>query len=205
MHLRVLTTFLIGALLMVLNACSSTVVPGDPLDQFEPVVATTVMAAPEPGVSAVYAPEMTARGKYMVELLGCGACHTNGALLGEPDAARLLAGSRIGIAHSNPLQVKYPAIVFPSNLTPDDKTGVGLVSDKMLAAAIRGGVGRHGSRVLKVMPVAAYANISDADVDAIVAYLRSLPPVEHLLPAAVPEGRESDELYVHFGVYRSRE
>lgn len=187
---------------LIVGACAA---PLNPLDKFEPVEATTIVPAPEPRASTVYDAGDIARGKYMVELLGCGACHTDGALMGMPLDDRLLAGSTIGIAHSNPLQVKHPAVVFPSNLTPDDKTGIGLISDVMLATAIRAGVGRHGLRTLKVMPVAAYAKLTEDDVSAIVAYLRSLPPIEHMPPAAVPEGVETDELYVHFGVYRSRE
>ena len=50
----------------------------------------------------------------------------------------------------------------------------------------------------------AFAKLSDPDVDAIVAYLRSLPPVSHKVPDRVAKGIKTNELYVHFGVYRSR-
>ena len=176
-----------------------------PLDDFEPVAATTVVAAPDPVPTRRYDPKASAHGKYLVELLGCGACHTDGALIGEPNPARLLAGSRVGIAHSNPLQVDKPGVVFPANLTPDAATGIGSLSDENLARAIRGGVNRHGSRSLKVMPVGAYSRITEDDVNAIVAYLRSLPPVAHQVPRNVAEGTKTSELFVHFGVYRNRE
>ena len=53
------------------------------------------------------------------------------------------------------------------------------------------------------MPWPAYAQLSDEDINAIVAYLRSLPPVRHQVPANVPPGNEASAPYVHFGVYQS--
>jgi mono/diheme cytochrome c family protein len=183
-------------------ACAS----GDrPLDQFEPIESTTVLAAPAPANTTGDTIDVVAQGKYLVELLGCGACHTDGALIGNANAARALAGSRIGLAHSNPLMTKKPGVVFPSNLTSDVETGIGGMSDQELRRAIRSGVGRHGVGSLKVMPITALALLNDRDLDAIVMYLRSLEPVSHRVPDAVPEGKATAELYVHFGVYRSRE
>lgn len=39
------------------------------------------------------------------------------------------AGSQTGIAWTNPLGTKYPGVVYPPNITPDEKTGIGLWSD----------------------------------------------------------------------------
>ncbi len=54
------------------------------------------------------------------------------------------------------------------------------------------------------MPWQGYARISDEDAWAIVSYLRSLEPIEHQVPPAVPVGARARTPYVHFGVYRSR-
>ncbi len=187
---------------ILLSACAS---PPDPLlDELEPVVPATVLDAPGADGEGNRDPAQVARGKYLVELLGCGACHTDGALIGEPVPGRSLAGSRVGIAYSNPIENPDPAVVFPPNLTPDPKTGTGSLSDAQLKNAIRAGVGRHGSRLLPVMPSAAFAKLTAEDTDAIVAYLRSIPAVEHAVPANVPAGKKTRALYVHFGVYRSR-
>ena len=78
-------------------------------------------------------------------------------------------------------------------------------TDSQIAKAIRAGVGRHGGRRLVTMPWQGYARLSDDDVDAIVAYLRSIPPVEHRVPAAVAPGQNAVNPFVYFGVYRSRE
>jgi hypothetical protein len=48
-----------------------------------------------------------------------------------------------------------------------------------------------------------FQGMSDADVDSIVAYLRSIPPVKHEVPASVTPGTRAPSSYVHFGVYRA--
>ena len=79
--------------------------PRDPLQDYEELDSTTVLDAPaaEPGRFAPENLHQVERGQYLVELLGCGACHTDGALEGVPDFDKALAGSSIGIAHSSPL------------------------------------------------------------------------------------------------------
>jgi len=179
----------------------------DPLQDYEEVDAVTVLDAPEaePGK---YAPEnlqQVRRGEYLVELLGCGACHTDGALEGVPDFDKALAGSSIGIAFSSPLGNARPGIVFPPNLTPDEDTGMGLWTDSQIESAIRVGVGRHSGRRIAVMPWQGYTKMEREDVAAIVAYLRSIPAVRHKVPDEVAPGDTSDDPFVYFGVYRSRQ
>jgi len=94
--------------------------------------------------------------------------------------------------------------MFPSNLTPDPETGIGKLSDDQVVAAIREGLDRHGLQRLPVMPWPAYAKISDDDINAILAYIRTLPPVRHEVPRNVLPGKKADSPFVHFGVYRSR-
>lgn len=176
------------------------------LDEYREVQNATVLSAPEAGASRVSpeSRETAARGKYLVELLGCGACHTDGALVGEPDTSRALAGSTIGIAFSNPLGDARPGIVYAPNLTPDAETGIGDWSDAAIAAAIRAGQGRHGSRRIAVMPWQSYAKLTAADTAAIVAYLRTIEPIRHQVPTEVPPGRRANTRFVYFGVYERR-
>ena len=190
---------------LVLVACAADDAY-DPLEEYVELDAATVLDAPaaRPGR---YAPEYAGqveRGEYLIELLGCGACHTDGALIGEPDPRRVLAGSRTGIAWSNPLGDAKPGVVFPSNITSDVETGIGGWSDVQIANAIRFGAGRHGAGGIRVMPWPGYAQITDDDVAAMVAYLRSIDPVRHRVPDNVEPGRESPEPFVYFGVYQRR-
>lgn len=142
------------------------------------------------------------RGQYLVGLLGCSSCHTDGALMGQANSRYLLAGSNTGIATSNPLREPNPGMVFPPNLTPDKETGLGLWSETDIALMIKSGEDRHGIRQSAVMPWAAYAQLTDVDALAIAHYLKSLPPVKHQVPKAVRKGQPSDLPHVYFGVYQ---
>jgi mono/diheme cytochrome c family protein len=177
----------------------------DPLEDYEELVAVTILDAPSPKRVAPENQALVDRGEYLVELLGCGTCHTEGALVGEPDMTKSLAGSAIGIAYTNPLENRYPGIVFAPNLTPDRDTGIGRWTDDEIAEAVRAGLGRHGPRRILVMPWQGYTKISDDDAWAIVGYLQSLEPIENEVPNDVPQGARTSDRFVHFGVYQNRQ
>ena len=191
----------------LLSACATESEPQyDPLQDYEQVEAATVVDAPA-SVAGSFAPDrlyLVERGEYLVELLGCGSCHTDGALEGAPNMELSLAGSTIGIAYTNPLDTESPGIIFPPNITPDEETGIGLWSDEQIGLAIRAGVGRHAGRRLTVMPWQGYARMTSEDVTAIVSYLRSIKPISHQVPKEVIPGQKTNRRYVHFGVYRNR-
>ena len=192
-------------ILFMLPACAGEV-SNSPLDDYEEVHATTILEAPSVDTQGLGPEKRNSikRGQYMVELLGCGACHTNGALEGDPDTDNYLAGSDIGIAYTSPLDNRYPGVVFAPNLTPDSATGIGGWSDEELSVAIREGRGRHSSRAGLVMPWPGYAKLSDEDTAAITEYLRSLDPVDHKVPNNVDPGQRTNESFVYFGFYRTK-
>jgi mono/diheme cytochrome c family protein len=151
-----------------------------------------------------YPAEQVKRGKYLAELLACGTCHTDGALVGEPDPKRQFAGSRIGIAYTNPFEDGRPGVAYPPNITPATETGIGNWSDEALERALKSGTDAHGKRHIPVMPWVAYSRLNEQDTKALVAFLRSLPPVEHEVPQHASPGTRAPSPYVHFGVYQSR-
>jgi len=192
---------------LILVACATESEPqDDPTQDYEELEATTILDAPRP-VAGNFAPEhlyQVERGEYLVELLGCGSCHTSGALEGAPQMSLALAGSKIGIAYANPLGNETPGVVFPPNITPDNETGIGLWSDQQIEQAIRTGIGRHAGRRIAVMPWQGYAKMTEEDATAIVSYLRSIKPVHHRVPDAVEPGDKAKDPFVYFGVYRSK-
>lgn len=192
-------------IVLLASGCAADDV-ASPLSEYKEVAATTILSAPDarPGSFAPGSRDTVLRGKYMVELLGCGSCHTDGALVGDPNPQRALAGSNVGIAFSNPLGDRRPGIVYPSNLTPDVKTGLGAWTDEQIVAAVRAGQGRHGTRRISVMPWQGYAKLSPEDAKAIVAYLRSIPAVSHQVPDEVEPGKRARSPFVYFGVYERR-
>lgn len=198
-HIVILASALIGA--------CATDDYYDPLEDYEELDPVTIMAAPGPAADR-YAPgdrDAVERGGYLVELLGCGACHTDGALEGAPDYARRLAGSETGIAYTSPLDSNRPGIVYPPNITPDEETGIGTWTDRQIADAIRAGIGRHGSRRIMTMPWQGFAKLTEDDLAAIVTYLRSIEPISHQVPQHVEPGHRARKPFVYFGVYRSRD
>jgi mono/diheme cytochrome c family protein len=201
-HPRRLLTAGIGcATLVLIAACSTTYDPLADYAQRNPATQLDPPAAREqPGVAA----ETVEQGRYLVGLLGCGSCHTNGALVGMPNMSQLLAGSDTGIAFSNPLAVRNPGIVYPANITPDVATGIGSWSVDEIVAMIKSGVDKHSGQTLPVMPWPSFSHLTDVDAEAIAAYLLSLPPVQHEVPANVRPGQRATAPFVHFGVYQSK-
>jgi len=177
----------------------------NPLDDYEQLDPATIFATPDPLPSTSYSIEQLSRGKYLVGLLGCGSCHSDGALVGNPVEGRLLAGSQTGIAFTSPFVDKNPGVVYPPNLTSDMETGLGTWSINQLVQMVRMGTRDHSARSIPVMPWPAYANITSPDALAIAAYLKSLAPVHHDVPRNVAPGQKAPAEFIHFGVYQSKQ
>lgn len=186
----------------LLSGCGSLAYP---LEHYQEVYTKAALETPAPDPAALSHLDATRvnRGRYLVEIAGCAACHTDGALIGEPDRARLLAGSSLGIAYTNPFRDRFPEVAYPSNLTPDPRTGLGTRTDAQIAMAIRSGNPASGTGHLVVMSWPLYQQMTDDDVTAIVMYLRSIPAIEHQVPERVPPGTRAKTSYVFFGVFRS--
>jgi mono/diheme cytochrome c family protein len=116
------------------------------------------------------------RGKYLVTLSGCSDCHTPGGMLGASDTKRMLGGSDVGFG------IQGVGVFVGGNLTPDKDTGLGGWSDAQIIAAITTGKRPDGAMLSGVMPFEALSHLAPTDAQAIVAYLRSLPPVNNKVP-----------------------
>ncbi|MGE5224027.1 MAG: c-type cytochrome [Omnitrophica WOR_2 bacterium] len=122
-------------------------------------------------ITADASPAGLARGKYLMEnVTSCtGACHSEG---GKPFGGYSEAFSQ------GPISVQFNV----PNLTPDKETGLGSWSDAEIARAIREGIDKDG-RGLVVMPAFHYHALSDADVAAMIGYLRQVQPVRNQVPS----------------------
>ena len=114
-----------------------------------------------------------ARGKYLVSIAGCNDCHTPGYFFGKADGSRYLGGSDVGF------EIPNLGIFHGPNLTPDKETGLGGWTDEQIVTAFTTGKRPDGRELAPVMPWRAFANFSKEDVAAIVAFLRTLPPVHN--------------------------
>ena len=119
------------------------------------------------------------RGKYLVEgILTCGNCHTPRGPGGVLDTARAYAGG--------PQVWDTPEYtVHGANITPDKDTGIGKWSAQGLRRALHDGRRPNGQQISPQMPYAYYKIFLERDLDAVVQYLRSLPPVANKVPAPV--------------------
>jgi mono/diheme cytochrome c family protein len=118
------------------------------------------------------------RGKYLVEsIMGCGNCHTPQGPNGPVVSRALSGGPPMGDGKHFTAQ--------PSNLTPDRETGLGRYTDAQLKVMIREGKRPDGSLIGPPMPFNFYRNMANADVDAIIAYLRTVPAVRNAVPKSV--------------------
>lgn len=169
-----------------------------------PVIAAMLSLAfvirPAEGHDKTTPTQAIARGEYLTTILGCAGCHTEGGLEGLP-YGEPLAGSKIGIAYTAFEPSTPPAVVFPSNLTSDKAHGLGKWSSRQIARAIRGGINHTGGEVITVMPWMNYALLHRKDINAIVNYLQSLPPVPYEIPDPITIGEPSTQPYVRIGVY----
>jgi mono/diheme cytochrome c family protein len=112
------------------------------------------------------------RGRYLVDVVGfCGACHTTRGPQGQLLPGMEQAGGRV-------FEERGFRAVAP-NITQDPETGIGRWTDAQIADAIRNGRRPDGSLIGPPMPVESYRGISDGDLAAMVAYLRTVPPVRH--------------------------
>lgn len=112
------------------------------------------------------------RGRYLVQsIVACGNCHTPQGPQG-PIAGKTLAGGLV-------VEDGPPYTAISANITPDRATGIGRWTDAQIAKAIREGRRPDGSLIGPPMPIDLYRDISDADVAAIVAYLRTVKPVRN--------------------------
>ena len=117
------------------------------------------------------------RGAYLATIGHCLECHTpldKGTLQFE---TALGAGGRPFLpSFVKGLPASWQGTVS-RNVTADPDRGLGAWSDDEIKRAITQGVGRDGRRMLEPMPYAWYAGLRGDDLDAIVAYLRTLPPL----------------------------
>jgi mono/diheme cytochrome c family protein len=148
------------------------------------------------------------RGKYLVAFGGCHDCHTpkipGPGGMPAVDTAKLLAGhlENAPVPSWSPqdLQQKHVmaatnesftawagpwGVSFAINLTPDKDTGIGEWSEEQFIRMAR--TGKHqgqpnGRAILLPMPWFDMKDLTDADLKAIWAYLRSLPPIKNKIP-----------------------
>jgi cytochrome c553 len=176
-----------------------------------PIVSTGAVRAGGGAAAPGATVDRIARGEYLVRFGSCHDCHTphrmgpNGP---EPDMTRALSGHPTDLivppapaptgpwiwsgTASNTAFAGPWGISFTANLTPDPETGLGKWTEEMFLMALRSG--RHegkGRPILPPMPYRYVGSLSDDDLKAVFAYLRSLPAVANRVPAPIDPPEEA--------------
>lgn len=145
------------------------------------------------------------RGRYLVVTGGCNDCHTPwkmGPKGPAPDMTKMLSGHPAELIMPAPPKLEGPwgwagaatmtafsgpwGISYAANLTPDDSTGTGQWTFDQFNSAMKTGTHIDGKRpILPPMPWPNVAHMTDDDLKAIFAYLKSIPPIKNAVPLAV--------------------
>lgn len=131
-----------------------------------PAYGPPVVSVPEPDRT-----DTVAYGAYLAGPAGhCIECHTPFGEAGFDYANRLGAGG---------LEIPGPwGLSVSANITPHPQAGIGAWTDQQIKNAITKGVRPDGNQLMPPMAFAYYAGMTESDLNAIVAYLHSLKPVE---------------------------
>lgn len=140
-------------------------------------VSRLINAAPEPLDAPVPAPNLSdpvARGRYLAALGACSDCHTP-TRRGQPITELEWSGGNV---------IPGGERVVSANLTPD-ASGIPYYDENLFVETMRTGRVR-GRALTNFMPWYYYRHMTDEDLRAIFAYLRTLKPVKHIMDNTEP-------------------
>jgi mono/diheme cytochrome c family protein len=130
--------------------------------------------APYPEITVSADSAIIARGEYLVNgPAHCTGCHTD-----TENEPAYLRGEVV------PMHGGYDFVlplghIYSRNITGHPERGIGAFTDAEIARTLRYGVGRDGRAIFDFMP---FYMLSDDDLQAVISYLRTIPPDDHLVP-----------------------
>jgi mono/diheme cytochrome c family protein len=118
--------------------------------------------------ASAYDPAVVAKGASLAAIGSCAVCHT--------------ARNAPSFAGGYPVETPF-GVVYGSNITPDRDTGIGAWSPAAFRRAMREGVDREGHHLYPAFPYDHFTGATNADLDAVYAYLMTREPVRRETPA----------------------
>lgn len=151
------------------------------------LISYVVLALPNVGPAPELKVPMTAeniqRGDYLANnVVSCMDCHSKRDW--SKYSGPLVAGTLGKGGELFDRKFGFPGVYYSRNLTP---TGIGRYTDGELYRAITTGVTKEGRAMFPVMPFTHYGAMDPQDIYAIIAYLRSLQPIDNVVPEAVSD------------------
>jgi hypothetical protein len=177
------------------------------------LVVASYISVPADEEKSTASAEMVARGRYLLMVGGCHDCHTPKIFTDRgpmPDTTRLLMGHPadetmppvpvdvlgegkwgfVGNAGLTAFAGPW-GVSFTANLTSDKETGIGSWTEEQFIKALRTGKHRgFGKPILPPMPWFNLAEATDADLKAMLAFMKSTKPISNEVPAPVPPAKK---------------
>ena len=121
-------------------------------------------------------PERLARGEYLVvHVADCVGCHSD--FHADRFGLPIKKGTEGQGGYPFDSRLGVPGLVQAQNITQDPEHGLGAWTDGEILRAFREGVDRNGTALFPMMPYEYFHDMSDEDANAVVVYLRTLPPI----------------------------
>jgi mono/diheme cytochrome c family protein len=138
---------------------------------------------PAPDISVDKSPERVERGYYLANrVMSCMDCHSKRIVtefsLPMDKSTTGQGGERFDQT------MGFPGVFYSANITPE---GIGSWTDGEIYRAISTGVRKNGKPIFPVMPYHSYGYADPRDIEAVVAYLRSLKPIVNKVPESSAE------------------
>lgn len=150
---RRFTLLFAAATLVAVVAFAFSVATGTSGDTGSDIVATVTSSS-----------EQVARGEYLALAGNCASCHTVGN-------QGFMAG---GLAFATPF-----GKIFSTNITPDAETGIGNWTAQQFVQSMRHGIRPDGEHLYPVFPYTSFTRMSNEDIVAVYAYLKSIPAIRN--------------------------
>src|SRR5262245_9386594 len=168
------------------------------------VAATALFASERTAAQQPSSDSSVERGRYLVRITGCHDCHSpkikgmtpdlDRALSGRPSTTPLPTATKDEV-HASPDLTAWTGpwgFSVASNLTPDPTTGIGTrYNEASFISTMRTGKKPNGTPIMPPMPSEVYQNMTDDDLRAIFAYLRTIKPIRNAVFAGLtpPAGK----------------
>jgi mono/diheme cytochrome c family protein len=127
----------------------------------------TIAPVPPPAAGS-FSNDLVNRGQDLALIGDCNVCHTN------PGGAAFAGGRALPTPFGT---------IYSSNITPDPQTGIGNWSQAAFVRAMREGVSRSGTFIYPAHPYDHFTRLTDADLEALYAYVMTRAPVAAPTPA----------------------
>jgi len=140
-------------------------------------------ADPAPDLKVELTPARIERGNYLANhVLVCMDCHSTRNY--NELSAPLVPGTLGKGGERFDASMGFPGTYYAANITP---AGIGEWTDGEIFRAITTGVRKSGKPIFPVMPYSNYGKLDPEDVEAVIAYLRSLPAIKHAVPESASD------------------